>query len=388
MGSLRQRLIENSASANADLKYFTSEVIFLICNENGNEFLRLVGAAKAQRADTQNPAAQQKLSTTASDVVDKITEVVAAAGDLPGGERAKKLFAAAENLEEIAEKELMSAASVIENATQVLLEAKARAQQKREQMGLDETGISEAILDAARAIAQATSVLVGSAASCQKEIVASGKITKSTNAYRRDPTWARGLISAAQSVAGAVQTLVKSANDATVNQADEEQLVASAKGVAAATARLVTASRAKADPMSQSQQKLSSAAKTVASATSQLVAAAKAAAEMEQTEEENLAMQPATETAQKIQEMEAQVRILKLKKELENAQKNLFKIRKAEYSGEDPVPVTPPQSRPAKPAPSVPKGIPGGPPPPNMVLKKVAKKVPASPVPPGEHAQR
>jgi len=273
----------------------------------------------------------------------------------------------------------------------VLLDAKAKAQQKREQMGMDEAGISEAILDAARAIAQATSVLVGSATACQKEIVATGKITKATNVYRRDPTWARGLISAAQSVAGAVQILVRSANDATTNQAEEEQLVASARGVAAATARLVTASRAKADPMSATQQKLSSAAKTVASATSQLVAAAKAVSEQEAQEEE--IQLSSTETGQKIQEMEAQVKILKLKKELENAQKGLLKIRKAEYTGEDlSIPAAP--SKPIKPPPAVPKGVsapkalPGGPVPPNFVLKKVAKKAAPPPAPFDENAQR
>jgi len=243
---------------------------------------------------------------------------------------------------------------------------------------LDEAGINEAILDAARAIAQATSVLVGSATSCQKEIVKAGNITKSTNVYRRDPTWARGLISAAQSVAGAVQTLVKSANDSSVSQGEEEQLVASAKGVAAATARLVTASRAKADPMSANQQKLSSAAKTVASATSDLVAAAKAAQEAQEQQEEVVSI-PATETGQKIQEMEAQVKILKLKKELENAQKNLFKIRKAEYTGDEPANTTSNNNnngdRP------IPKAKLSGPPPPVIQMKKGAAKKPPAPRP-------
>jgi len=238
-------------------------------------------------------------------------------------------------------------------------------------------------------------VLVSSATSCQKEIVIAGKNTKSTNVYRRDPTWARGLISAAQSVAGAVQTLVKSANDSTTNQAEEEQLVASARGVAAATARLVTASRAKADPMSATQQKLSSAAKTVASATSQLVAAAKAASEQEQQEEE--VKLSASETGQKIQEMEAQVKILKLKKELENAQKNLFKIRKAEYTGDEPNTNTntnnnnnnnnnnngsAPAPKPPVPARGAKQPPAGGPVPPVPAqgLKKVAKR--AAPKPP------
>lgn len=48
---------------------------------------------------------------------------------------------------------------------------------------------------------------------CQKEIVVAGKSAKTTNVYRRDPTWARGLISAAHAVAGAVQVLVTNASD-------------------------------------------------------------------------------------------------------------------------------------------------------------------------------
>lgn len=54
-----------------------------------------------------------------------------------------------------------------------------------------------------------------------------------------------------------------------------------ARGVAGATARLVSASRAKADPMSTAQQKLSGAAKTVANATSELVMAAKSVSEID-----------------------------------------------------------------------------------------------------------
>jgi len=222
-------------------------------------------------------------------------------------------------------------------------------------------------------------VLVSSATHCQKEIVVAGKASKSTNVYRRDPTWARGLISAAQSVAGAVQTLVGSANDSTEGKGEEEQLVASARGVAAATARLVTASRAKADPMSATQQKLSGAAKAVASATSQLVAAAKAASK-ENDIEEVVDYSNFTPTAQKVHEMEAQVRILKLRKELENAHKNLANLRQQEYSTDGPAPVPsvkpPPNPRPvgakapAKPA------APGA-----KVLKKSPAKPPADGAP-------
>ncbi|KAF2072336.1 hypothetical protein CYY_006349 [Polysphondylium violaceum] len=299
-----------------------------------NNVLKLVHAAKSQRSDPTNPQAQAKLSDASTVVADSINEVVGAAEDLPGGERAKKLFQAGENLEEIAEKELKAAAAVIEEATAALLRAKKKREETRLASGVDEAGIDEAILEAARAITSATGILVQCATTVQHELVMAGKVgnSKSGNVYRRDPTWARGLISAAQSVAGSVQTLVVSANDSTQGKAEEETLVASARGVAAATARLVSASRAKADLNSASNSQLAQAAKSVSQATSALVEAAKSVGSKEEELEEQFDPTNMTFTGLKVHEMEAQVKILKLKKELEQAEKKLFSIRKKEYS--------------------------------------------------------
>eukprot|EP01133_Synstelium_polycarpum_P004292 gene4292-5011_t len=330
-----------------------------------NKILKLVAAAKAQRADPNNPVAQSKLSEASAEVGEAINEVVSAAGDLPGGERAKKLFSAGENLEEIAEKELKAAAQIIQDATEALLRAKKKREDARAASGIDEAGIDEAILDAARAISSATGVLVKCATDVQHELVVAGKANKSGNLYRRDPTWARGLISAAQAVAGSVQTLVGSANDSTQGKAEEETLVASARGVAAATARLVSASRAKADPNSANNNSLSQAAKQVSNATAQLVEAAKSVGKDDEPVEFDSSNM--SQTGLKVHEMEAQVKILKLKKELEQAEKKLFSIRKKEYSDNtdapsSPAPVsTPPAVASPKPAPRPMVAKPSGP---------------------------
>ncbi|GAM16912.1 hypothetical protein SAMD00019534_000870 [Acytostelium subglobosum LB1] len=317
--------------------------------EASNKILKLVQAAKSVRSDPTNNQAQNKLSEASAEVAEAINEVVTAAGDLPGGERAKKLFQAGENLEEVAEKELKEAARVIEEATAALLKAKKKREDARAASGIDEAGIDEAILEAARAITSATGILVNCASAVQHELVAQGKVNKGGNQYRRDPTWARGLISAAQAVAGSVQTLVVSANDSTQGKAEEETLVAAAKGVAATTARLVAASRAKADLNSASNSQLSQAAKQVSNATSQLVEAAKSVGKQD---EEVEAFDPSgmSFTGLKVHEMEQQVRILKLKKELEQAEKKLFSIRKHEYqdqTGPAPTPVAAPTPTPA-----------------------------------------
>jgi len=116
-------------------------------------------------------------------------------------------------------------------------------------------------------------------------------------------------------------------------KAEPEALVAAAKGVAAATARLVFASRAKADPFSPAQQKLSAAAKAVASATQQLVEVTKnvMSDEEEAKPDWNSNENQSNINARKV-EMEQQMKILKLQKELENAQKTLGNIRKAPYA--------------------------------------------------------
>ncbi|GAM22111.1 hypothetical protein SAMD00019534_052860 [Acytostelium subglobosum LB1] len=297
-----------------------------------NKILKLIQAAKNVRSDPTNHQAQNKLSDASGEVAEAINEVVSAAGDLPGGERAKKLFQAGENLEEMAEKELKEAARVIEEATAALLKAKKKREDARAASGIDEAGIDEAILEAARAITSATGILVNCATAVQHELVVQGKVNKGgANVYRRDPTWARGLISAAQAVAGSVQTLVVSANDSTQGKAEEETLVAAAKGVAATTARLVAASRAKADINSASNSQLSQAAKQVSGATAQLVEAAKSVGQ-QMEEETAFDSSSMSVTGLKVHEMEAQVKILKLKKELEQAEKKLFSIRKQEYA--------------------------------------------------------
>eukprot|EP01113_Clastostelium_recurvatum_P046599 TRINITY_DN8190_c0_g1_i2.p1 TRINITY_DN8190_c0_g1~~TRINITY_DN8190_c0_g1_i2.p1 ORF type:complete len:220 (+),score=81.88 TRINITY_DN8190_c0_g1_i2:87-662(+) len=108
---------------------------------------KLLKAAKQQRHDMfQDHKAQSKLSAATSDVVRKISVVVDAASDMPGGENAKKMWAQGENLEEMTELELL-AADVIKRATAVLLAAQERAEQKCIEIGLQED-INEAIVEA------------------------------------------------------------------------------------------------------------------------------------------------------------------------------------------------------------------------------------------------
>lgn len=128
-----------------------------------------------------------------------------------------------------------------------------------------------------------------------------------------------------------MQTLVKSANESVKGKAQEELLVASARAVAQSTAHLVAASRAKADPDSKAQYNLKGAAKAVSGATAQLVAAAGAAAQFQEPEPPLPRVDFAT-AGGKAKELEQQMSVLRLEKELEKARTVLNQMRKARYT--------------------------------------------------------
>jgi talin len=287
-------------------------------------------AAKAQK-DKSTPENQRKLSELAGVVVDRINEAVDAATQLPGGANAEQIFRGGDDLEAMAEKELLNAAEVIQAAAAALLKAKKR-RKKAQAVKIQGEDMVEYVLDAAQAIAQATGNLVMAATVVQKELVAQGRTAgrASESVYKKDPAWAKGLISAAKSVAGSVQLLVDAANNAAQGKAKESELVAAARGVAAATARLVSASRTKADPMSESLGKLGNCAKSVAGATAQLVQAAKdAGTDGEQAEEIDYTQLSAMQ--KKRLEMEKLASLEALQKQLEQQEKMLKDFHRKEY---------------------------------------------------------
>lgn len=70
----------------------------------------------------------------------------------------------------------------------------------------------EMILEAAKSIAAATSTLVKAASAAQRELIDSGKMSRTPLTSSDDGQWSEGLISAARLVAAATHSLVESAN--------------------------------------------------------------------------------------------------------------------------------------------------------------------------------
>ena len=113
-----------------------------------------------------------------------------------------------------------------------------------------------------------------------------------------------------------------------------QQLIVASNEVAAATAQLVAASRVKANLMSKTQERLELAAKAVSEACKALVRQVKAVSAKQAVEEDVDYKNMATLEFKK-REMEQQVEILKLEKDLGAARHRLGAMRRAGYHTEE-----------------------------------------------------
>ncbi|KAJ3168398.1 Talin-1 [Geranomyces variabilis] len=232
----------------------------------------------------------------------------------------------------IAERELLAAAASIEAAARKLaaLQPAPRLQEANENLNFEDQ-----ILEAAKAIAAATAALVRSATGAQRDLVARGRTGPKEEAmYFSDGTWSDGLVSAAKMVAGATSDLCETANQAIKGKLERERVVVGAKAVSASTAQLLSAATARADPNSQAQIRLRAAGKSVTTATESLVRAAEENMAFEDAEQFSTLMAAGAKggaTQSRVAEMDAQVAILKMEKELERARLKLASVRKGKY---------------------------------------------------------
>ncbi|KAK5601463.1 Talin-2 [Crenichthys baileyi] len=229
----------------------------------------------------QKPTAEQKqhLAACSKRVAGAVTELIQTAEAMKGTE-----WVDPEDPTVIAETELLGAAASIEAAAKKLEQLKPRAKPKQ----ADETlNFEEQILEAAKSIAAATSALVKSASAAQRELVAQGKVGSIPANAVDDGQWSQGLISAARMVAAATSNLCEAANASVQGHASEEKLISSAKQVAASTAQLLVACKVKADQDSEAMRRLQIAGNAVKKASDNLVRAAQKAA-FDKADEDNV----------------------------------------------------------------------------------------------------
>ncbi|RIA92424.1 ANTH domain-containing protein [Glomus cerebriforme] len=235
----------------------------------------------------------------------------------------------------LVEQEMLNAAQAIKAATERI---QALMSQPRDAgLTASELNIHDAILESALAVTNAIANLIKCATDSQQEIVAQGRGTSSHAAfYKKNNRWTEGLISAAKAIAIATNLLIETADGVIHKTHSLEQLVVASNEVAAATAQLVAASRVKADFMSKTQDRLETASRAVTEACKALVKAVKTiAAKQLEKESEAIDYSKLTRYEFKVTEMEQQVEILKLEKELTNARRKLAEMRKVSYHDEE-----------------------------------------------------
>lgn len=232
-----------------------------------------------------------------------------------------------EELGDLVEREMMAAAKAIEEAAKRLATIHSRPT-----ASTTELNVHRAILDSAMAMTNAIANLIKYATLAQQEIVVHGRGASTKGAfYKKNNRWTEGLISAAKAVAVATNILVECADGVVQGTHSLEQLVVAATEVSAATTQLVAASRVKAVPGSKTQDKLEDASSAVREAVKLLVKAAKEASKKNAEErilEEVKSMGP---HEYKVKEMEQQVKILELEKDLGMARQKLSEMRRKGY---------------------------------------------------------
>ncbi|XP_026094992.1 talin-2-like isoform X3 [Carassius auratus] len=222
----------------------------------------------------QKPTAEQKqqLAVLSKKVAGSVTELIQTAEAMKDG---GSEWVDPEDPTVIAETELLGAAASIEAAAKKLEQLKPRTKPKQADESLD---FEEQILEAAKSIAAATSALVKSASAAQRELVDQGKVGSIPANAVDDGQWSQGLISAARMVAAATSNLCEAANASVQGHASEEKLISSAKQVAASTAQLLVACKVKANQDSEAMRRLQAAGNAVKRASDNLVKAAQKAA--------------------------------------------------------------------------------------------------------------
>lgn len=225
----------------------------------------------------------------------------------------------------VAANELFGARKSIEDAAAKISQIRPRKSQQTDE---DVPTFDEQILTAANSIANAVHTLVKAASAAQKELVEQGRIDPNPALATEDYQWSEGLVSAAKLVAVSVQQLCEAANSLIQGHSTEEKLISAAKQVASSTAHLLMACKVKSDTDSRARQRLQSAGMAVKTATEHLVNAAKQAI----TEEEKRTLVISDRMVNGIaQVMDAKISVLTKEKELEEARTRLAQLNRSRY---------------------------------------------------------
>jgi len=313
----------------------TSDKLVAVAKTAGDVGLRFFLNLQSYKLDLLQPKARKdvplRVLMDSRGALSKLSESVESL--VAKRDKTNDLARANGDIGDIVEQEMLSAARTIEAATQKLQELMAKPKDTR--YSAVEVQVHDSILQAALAITNAIGGLIRAATASQQEIVAQGKGSSTMQQfYKRNNRWTEGLISAAKAVALATTWLIQAADGVLSGTHTLEQLIVASNEVAAATAQLVAASRVKASLMSKTQEQLELAAKAVTEACKALVRQVKAIS-AKQAEDQMLDYANLGVHEFKVRQMEQQVEILRLEKELNAARRRLGQMRAVGYHEED-----------------------------------------------------
>lgn len=240
----------------------------------------------------------------------------------------KSLDVRQEELGAMVDKEMAATSAAIEDAVRRIEDMMNQARHASSGVKLE---VNERILNSCTDLMKAIRLLVTTSTSLQKEIVESGRgAATQQEFYAKNSRWTEGLISASKAVGWGATQLVESADRVVLHTGKYEELIVCSHEIAASTAQLVAASKVKADKHSPHLSRLQECSRTVNEMAANVVASTKSG--QEQIEErDTMDFSGLSLIKLKKQEMETQVRVLELEKQLEAERVRLGELRKQHY---------------------------------------------------------
>jgi huntingtin interacting protein 1 len=264
-----------------------------------------------------------KLNVTIKSVLKNLNEL------LP-----KSLSINKEEIGDLVDQEMHNTSNAIEQAVAKL---EALIEQSREKETGVKLEVNDKILDSCTGLMKVIKILIVKAKDLQKEIVAQGKGASSVKEfYSINHKWTEGLVSAAKLVGLGASVLIENADKLVNGSGKLEEIIVCSNMIAASTAQLVVASNVKANRESLKRVALMEAKTNVSAATANLVASAKSCSQ-KIDEQTSMDFTSLSLHQTKRLEMEAQVKVLELEKQLETEKNKLYGLRKQHYhlSGEN-----------------------------------------------------
>ena len=315
---------QTKEASQSELKKMRSEMSNLRSqlNQMKNSYDAIIEERERAKHDSEiSQVAMRKMVKEMSDLKSKQDNQVTIAKQIADAREDDLLLSEMNDIDEI-----------IKEATRKIEELSEKSRRVEKGIKLQ---VNEKISEVCTNLMKAVRNLIIQARILQREIVGEDGKTQSAEFYKRNSSWTEGLISAANEVALAAKSLVEAADRSMSGKAKFSELAAAAHEVATATTQLVVASRVKANKDSEKLKNLTNAAKQVNQCSTNVVDASRVCAELIEQEVDQVDISALSLHQTKKLELETQVKLLELEKELSKERVKLGLLRRQHYEQEE-----------------------------------------------------